>query len=84
MSTLRKVYDEGYRRVCLGCNAVFKPDRVPKSSLYGHDVREIEMCRCSCDLISYIIEGKDLFLYICRTSQVDEDSIRCDGTQRPA
>jgi hypothetical protein len=83
VSTLRKVYDEGYRRVCLGCKAVFKSDRVPTSSLYGHGVREIEMCGCGCDLIGYIVEREDGFLYICRTPQIDENSIRCDNTQRP-
>jgi len=83
VSTLRIVYEEGYRRVCMNCNTVFKPGEVPKSPLYGHDVREIEMCRCSCDLIGHIVEGKDGFLYICRTPQIDENSICCDDTQRP-
>lgn len=88
MSTLRTVYEEGYRRVCLRCSTVFKPDKVPTGSLYGHGERKIEMCRCGCDLIGYIVEGEDGSLYICRTSQIDKDSIPCDdtqnGAQRPA
>ena len=57
MSTLREVYDEGYRRACIACHKVFKPERV-RTELYedGHEGRQLEMCRCGCDLIGYIVE----------------------------
>lgn len=78
MATLRELYNKGCRRVCIGCNTVFKPDKV-RTEPYadGHGGREIEMCKCGCDLIGYIIEGKDGKLYICRQPKIDKDSICC-------
>lgn len=55
MSTLREVYDQGYRRVCIACRKVFKE---APTEWYedGHGGRHLEMCRCGCDLIGYIVE----------------------------
>lgn len=68
MSSLREVYDQGYRRVCIACNTVFKSSRVPSEAYEtGHGYEEnLEMCRCGCDLIGYIIE-KNGELEISRT-----------------
>lgn len=74
-STLEELYDQGYRRVCIGCKTAFKPGRVRKEFLSdGHGERSIEMCKCGSDLIGYIVEEEGS-LYICREPQVDENSI---------
>ncbi len=75
MSTLREVYSQGYRRVCVGCNKVYKPDSVRKE-IYedGHGGRLMEMCSCGCDLIGYILE-KDGKLYICPQDKIDGDCV---------
>ncbi len=77
--SLRELYNDGYRRVCLNCNSVFKQDNV-RTEPYedGHGGRIIEMCNCSCDLIGYIIKGEDDKLYICRENKIDETSICYD------
>ncbi len=76
ISTLREVYNNGYRQACLNCKTVFKPDKVRKESYEdGHGGRVIEMCGCGCDLMGYIIEGEDGKLYICRQQEIDKDSI---------
>jgi len=57
---LKEVYDKGYRRVCMNCNTVWKPDTVrtePYETGHGY-VEQLEICRCGCDLIGYIIKGK--------------------------
>lgn len=74
-NTLRDVYNEGYRRVCIGCNTVFKPDCV-RREMYedGHGGRLIEMCRCGCDLIGHIVEA-DSKLYISPEPKLTEKSI---------
>jgi len=73
--TLREAFDQGYRRVCIGCNTVFKPGEVRKEFCDdGHGGRDIEMCKCGSDLIGNIIE-EDGELLICRTSEIDESCI---------
>lgn len=55
--TLREFYDEGYRRVCLNCHTVFKPGMVREEWCEdGHYGYSMEMCRCGCDIVGYILE----------------------------
>lgn len=77
MASLRELFDQGYTRVCIGCNTAFKPDKVPKPTYEdGHGGRRLEMCGCGCDLIGYVMEGKDGQLYVCRKDgKIAEDSI---------
>lgn len=76
MSTVREVYEDGYRRVCLNCHTVFKPRGVPKVWCEdGHGGYSMEMCRCGCDLIGYIIEGEDGRLYISSKPEITKDAI---------
>lgn len=74
MPSLRELYNEGYRRVCLNpdCNTVFKPDRVREEFL---DTSIIEMCRCGCDLIGHIIENGNGKLYICKEPKISKDCV---------
>ena len=60
MSTLQEVYDKGYRRACINCHTVWKPDRVrtePYETGHGYEY-PLEMCKCGCDLIGYIVKNK--------------------------
>lgn len=73
VSTLRKVYDAGYRRVCLNCKAVFQPNQIENNG------EELERCTfCSCDQIGYLIEGPDRKFYICHEAVITESSVRCE------
>lgn len=79
MAKLREVYEKGYRRVCIACNTVFKPDEVRTEDYEdGHGGRSLEMCRCGCDLIGYIVEGEDGKLYISSTPEITEESKCCE------
>lgn len=56
--TLAKAYKEGYRRVCIACKTVFE---AAPTSWYedGHGGHPLEICRCGCDLIGFIVMKGD-------------------------
>lgn len=52
--TRQEVIDAGYKYYCPGCNKVFK--EIPKENYEdGHGGRQINMCRCGCDLVVDLI-----------------------------
>lgn len=56
MSTLKEVYDQGYRRACIACLRVFKnAPTEPYETGHGY-TENLEMCSCGCDLIGFIVE----------------------------